>query len=108
MHRFYVEPTQSREPVITLSEREAHHASNVVRLREGERVAALDGQGSELLCQVETVKRNEVSLRVYQRNTLPPLPFQITLVQAIPKGKMMDTIIQKATELGVAEIRPSR
>ena len=106
MHRFYVEPGQSRETVITLSEREAHHASHVVRLREGERVVALDGEGSEMSCQVESIRKNEVRLKVYQRNSIPPLPFQITLVQAIPKGKMMETIVQKATELGVRCIAP--
>ncbi|HZM02134.1 MAG TPA: RsmE family RNA methyltransferase, partial [Candidatus Saccharimonadales bacterium] len=30
----------------------------------------------------------------------------VTLVQAIPKGKLLDTIIQKATELGAARIIP--
>ena len=106
MHRFYVEPGQARETMITLSEREAHHASHVVRLREGERVVALDGQGSELLCQVQAIRKSEVQLKVYQRNKIPPLPFEITLVQAVPKGKMMDTIVQKAAELGVHRIVP--
>ena len=106
MHRFFVEPAQTREAVITLSEREGHHASHVVRAREGERVVGLDGQGSELLCQVESIRKSEVRLKVYQRNSIPPLPFELILVQAIPKGKMMDTIVQKATELGAHRIVP--
>jgi 16S rRNA (uracil1498-N3)-methyltransferase len=36
----------------------------------------------------------------------PPLPCRIVLAQAVPKGKNMDLIIQKATELGAAEIAP--
>jgi 16S rRNA (uracil1498-N3)-methyltransferase len=36
----------------------------------------------------------------------PPFPFEVTLIQAIPKGKAFENIIQKATELGVARIIP--
>ena len=106
MHRFYIEPGQSQSESIQLSEREAHHALNVLRLKAGERVSVLDGQGSELLCTVEGTGKHEVSLRVYQRNKIAPLPYQVTLVQAIAKGKAMETIIQKAAELGAYRVVP--
>ncbi|MDX1952121.1 MAG: RsmE family RNA methyltransferase [Verrucomicrobiota bacterium] len=106
MHRFYIEPAQSQKPVITLSERESHHAVKVLRIREGERVVVLDGVGLELLCEVQQAEAESVSLKVYQKNNIPPLPYQLTLVQAIPKGKNMDIIVQKATELGTHRIIP--
>ncbi len=106
MHRFYVEPGASGNSVIELNEREAHHAANVVRVKEGERVAALDGQGSELSCTVEKIGKRGVSLRVYQRNKIAPLPYQLTLAQAVPKGKTMETIVQKAAELGAWKVVP--
>jgi 16S rRNA (uracil1498-N3)-methyltransferase len=106
MHRFFVEPGQSGNALIELSEREAHHAANVVRVNEGERVTALDGQGGELSCTVEKVGKRGVTLRVYQRNKTAPLPYQLTLVQAVPKGKTMETIVQKAAELGAWKVVP--
>ena len=106
MHRFYVEPRQSGNDLIELNEREAHHGANVLRLKEGERVVALDGQGSELGCTIEKVSKRGVSLSVYQRHSVAPLPYQLTLVQAIPKGKMMETIVQKAAELGAWKVVP--
>ena len=106
MNRFYIEPGQSRQSAIELSERESHHAMNVLRIKPNERVMALDGHGAELLCQVEKIGKHTVSLKVYQRNNVPPLPYQITLVQAMPKGKTMETIIQKATELGSSRVIP--
>lgn len=106
MHRFYVEPGLSGNDTIELNEREAHHAANVLRLKPGERVVALDGQGSELCCTVQSVHKRGVTLAVYQRNTIPPLPYQLTLVQAIPKGKIMETIVQKAAELGAWKVVP--
>jgi 16S rRNA (uracil1498-N3)-methyltransferase len=106
MHRFFVEPRHARGALLTLSERESHHATKVLRIQKGERVVVLDGAGSELLCQVDDIARDEVKLRVYQRNSIPPLPYQITLLQAIPKGKTMETIVQKAAELGAHRVIP--
>jgi 16S rRNA (uracil1498-N3)-methyltransferase len=106
MHRFYVEPSQSGEKSIEVSEREFHHATHVLRLKEGERVVALDGQGAELSCTIESITKRALTLRVYQRNAVAPLPYQVTLVQAIPKGKTMELIVQKAAELGVWRVVP--
>jgi 16S rRNA (uracil1498-N3)-methyltransferase len=106
MHRFYVEPAESRKELTELSEREAHHALNVLRLKEGERVVALNGEGAELCCTVEKVGKRGVTLRVYQRGAIPPLPYQLTLIQAVPKGKAMEIIVQKAAELGAWKVLP--
>ncbi|MCC6820859.1 MAG: 16S rRNA (uracil(1498)-N(3))-methyltransferase [Verrucomicrobia subdivision 3 bacterium] len=106
MHRFYIPPEQCRDAVIELTDTEAHHALRVLRLQTGERVTVLDGVGQELLCKVRTAARHTVTLAVLHRNTSPPLPCQITLLQAVPKAKAMDYIIQKATELGAARVVP--
>jgi 16S rRNA (uracil1498-N3)-methyltransferase len=106
MHRFYIEPERSGDSLIELSEREAHHATHVLRLQPKDRVVALNGQGAELLCHIEEIGKKRVTLRVYQRNAVPPLPYRLTLVQAIPKGKTMETIVQKATELGAWRVVP--
>lgn len=106
MHRFYLPPEECRGDVLTLSGREAHHALHVVRVRDGERVVVLDGAGRELHCEVRACKRDSVSVQVLERNSVPPLPCSITLLQAIPKGKIIESIIQKATELGAARIVP--
>ncbi|MEW6303122.1 MAG: 16S rRNA (uracil(1498)-N(3))-methyltransferase [Verrucomicrobiota bacterium] len=105
MHRFYV-PSASHHQELTLPEREAHHAVNVLRIKEGERVVVLDGAGHEIMCQVRSCERGEVVLKVTQRHAIAPLPYELTLLQAITKGKTMDLIIQKATELGAHRIVP--
>lgn len=106
MHRFYLPPEQCRENTLVLTEREAHHALHVLRVRPGERVVVLDGAGQELMCEAQKPDSEQLKLVVSQRNKVPPLPHQITLLQAIPKGKIMEGIIQKATELGVHRIVP--
>jgi len=106
MHRFYLPPAQSRDDTLFLTGGEAHHAMHVLRLRQGERVVVLDGAGQELLCEALKPGPHSVQLAVVQRNTVPPLPCQITLLQAVPKGKIIEGIIQKATELGAHRIVP--
>jgi len=106
MHRFYIPPADCAGDRLRLTGREAHHALNVLRLRAGETVTVLDGAGHEFVCEMENVARQVVSLAIRERNFVPPLPCQITLIQALPKGKIMDSIIQKAVELGARRIIP--
>ena len=86
--------------------REAHHTAQVLRVRTGQEVIVLDGEGHEFRCIVQNVSPKIVSLSIQQKIFTPPQPYEITLLQAIPKGKIIESIIQKATELGVARIVP--
>ena len=106
MHRFYIPPRDCAGNRLRLEGREAHHALNVLRLRHGETVTVLDGVGHEFLCEVENPTRQVVTLLVRNQNFIPPLPCQITLIQALPKGKIMDSIVQKAVELGAQRVIP--
>jgi 16S rRNA (uracil1498-N3)-methyltransferase len=106
MHRCFLSPEQSRGERLILPEAEAHHALNVLRLRVGDRVVVLNGGGEELLCELATAGKRSAELIVRQRNRVAPLPYAITLIQAVTKGKTMDLIIQKATELGASRIVP--
>ncbi|MBS0630707.1 MAG: 16S rRNA (uracil(1498)-N(3))-methyltransferase [Verrucomicrobia bacterium] len=95
------------EPVdITLSSDESHHLVAVNRARVGDTVVAFDGRGSEWICELTSDKKNAAVLKVRFRQKAKPLPYSITLGQALPKGPSMDAIVRKATEIGVARIVP--
>ena len=106
MHRFYVPAQQCKAPALFLAGPEAHHALHVLRVRRGERVAVLDGAGHEFLCQVQEHDRDKIRLSIAEERFVPPSHSQITLLQALPKGKIIESIIQKATELGASRIVP--
>ena len=106
MHRFYLPPHQTQGPTLTLSAGDAHHALHVVRVRQNERVVVLDGAGHEYLCEVDKIDREDVTLKVVQKQALPALPYRITLAQAMTRSKTMDLIVQKATELGAHRLVP--
>jgi 16S rRNA (uracil1498-N3)-methyltransferase len=106
MHRFYLPPDRCHGPVLTLSEREAHHGLRVLRLRRGDQVLVLDGAGRELQAEVRALERDGIELSVLGERSFPPWPCRTTLLQAIPKGHLFEDIVRKATELGVGRIVP--
>jgi 16S rRNA (uracil1498-N3)-methyltransferase len=106
MHRFFAPPEATVGGDINLPPAEVQHAVRVLRSRPGDRAVVLNGQGEEILAEMVDVGRRSVRLRVLRRQTLPRHPCRITLLQAVPKARAMDLIVQKATELGAARVVP--
>ena len=104
MHRFYLSPNDWSSARLTGPE--AHHARSVLRLDPRDRVVLFDGRGREATAEISSLNSSAVQLRVLQEAITPPLRARITLAQAVPKGKNMDLIVQKAVEIGAAEIFP--
>ena len=65
-----------------------------------------NGRGHEITAEIISVERERIQLRKLTETRTPPLRCRITLAQAIPKGKNMDVIVQKAVEIGASEIAP--
>ncbi len=105
-HRFYIPPERWTLKPRVLEDAEAHHCIDVLRLGVGARVVIFDGRGSEVTAEITTVERGRAQLKDLMSVKMEPLRCAITLAQAIPKGKNMELIVQKATELGVAKIVP--
>jgi 16S rRNA (uracil1498-N3)-methyltransferase len=106
MHRFYLAPEKWNRDALALTGSEAHHCRNVLRLESGDKVVLFDGRGRELTAEIVSNEAAEISLRKLHEAKTPPLRCRITLGQAIPKGKNMDLIVQKAVEIGASEIAP--
>jgi 16S rRNA (uracil1498-N3)-methyltransferase len=106
MHRFYLAPEDWNPDAFTLAGSEAHHGRNVLRLEAGDKVVLFDGRGREATAEIESVEPSGIRLRKLHEAKSSPLRCRITLAQAIPKGKNMDLIVQKAVEIGAAEIAP--
>ncbi|HTJ79145.1 MAG TPA: 16S rRNA (uracil(1498)-N(3))-methyltransferase [Rariglobus sp.] len=99
----------STEPMpreLRLSAEESHHLVVVNRARRGDTVIAFDGQGTEWTCELQADSKREAVLAVRSTQRAAPLPFDITLAQALPKGPSMDAIVRKATEIGARRIVP--
>jgi len=105
MARFFLAPEAWGEEAL-LEGDEARHLVQVLRTGEGDQVRVFDGRGRSADAGILEVSRRAVRLRLGEtRQAEAPRP-AVVLAQAIPKGKTMDLIVQKAVELGVAEIQP--
>ncbi|WP_159502074.1 16S rRNA (uracil(1498)-N(3))-methyltransferase [Microbacterium sp. 18062] len=91
---------------VLLTGAEAHHAAAVRRVRVGEDVSVGDGRGAWLAGVIESASPRAVSVRVTERQDVPPRTPRLVLVQALAKGDRDELAIQAATELGVDAIVP--
>ena len=106
MHRFFLSPEHCQTPAPVLDGREAHHALHVLRIKPGETVEILDGQGGRLKCLVRQCERRSLSLEVRDRQHLPRTGVPCVLYQGLLKPKAMEWVLQKAAELGTSRIVP--
>src|SRR5882762_10038519 len=106
MHRFYIAPENWNPDALSLRGPEAHHARDVLRMKRGDRAVVFNGRGREVTAEIVDLAKSEIHLRKLHESETPPLRCRLTLGQAIPKGKNMDLIVQKAVEIGAVEIAP--
>ena len=104
--RVFCQPPEREPSEIPLNAEESHHLLAVNRARTGDTVVAFDGRGHEWICELADPAPRAAGLKVRFRQQARPLPYEITLGQALPKGPFMDAIVRKATELGAARIVP--
>lgn len=107
LSRFYA-PALPDSPAVevALEESEAHHATNVLRLGIGREVELFDGQGLVARGTIAFAKRSDVrvALRTVERVSRPGRA--VHLAFAVPKGKRLDWLLEKATELTAASLQP--
>lgn len=90
-----------------LPEEQAHYIGRVLRHGVGDAVQLFDGSGQEYLGQLIEVGKKSVRVELTEQLPgQPDSPLRVHLGQGLSRGERMDWAIQKATELGVAEITP--
>jgi 16S rRNA (uracil1498-N3)-methyltransferase len=92
---------------VELSTSESHHAMHVLRLGAGDSVELLDGRGRTAAGRIVQTKRGVVTVEVAGEAQAHQRPGpEVHLAFAVPKGKRLDWLLEKATELGAASLRP--
>ena len=88
---------------LRLSDEEEHHIHKVLRGRAGDRIEVVDGAGR--LFVAELLGGREATI-AEERPAAGGVEGEVVLYQAVPKGRHMDLVVEKATELGVARVVP--
>ena len=104
MPRFFVPRAELGENFLVLTGENAAHA-RVLRLKNGDAVTVCDGEGEEWHCVVSDVAPGQVSL-VVQEHTAAKSEAAVfcSVYMAFAKADKFEHVIQKATELGAAEL----
>lgn len=106
MRRFFFDSSQKITEYVLISGAEAHHIRTVLRSRPGEKVELLDGVGGIFYSQIDQINAETVCFKILGHRQEPESCSPLTLAMALLKGKKMDMLVQKATELGVQEFVP--
>ncbi len=107
MARFFVEGIVRIGESCEIAGEDARKLKLVLRARTGDEVEILDSAGARYRCTIEKFERNALVLpRERLAESAPTRSLRFTLAQGIPKGSKMDYVVEKASELGVAQLVP--
>ena len=105
MPRFFVEGRPQGE--VLLGGEDGRHIVRSLRMRPGEALTLCDGQGTDYACTFVSAQGESALVRVEEAfpNRTEPRA-QVTVCQCLAKGDKLETVTQKAVELGAAALWP--
>ena len=107
MPRFFVNKDAVGEEEIRIIGADAFHIARSLRMAVGDTVTVLDGEGGEYRCRLTRIRDEECTAEIVESSAAGgESPVRITLFMAYPKSDKLELVVQKAVELGAAEIIP--
>lgn len=104
--RLFVEQVLEQGARVVIEGNQAHYLARVMRVAAGDGVVLCDDATGEWAARVETTGKREVMLEVAaQMRPREEVP-DFWLCPALLKKDRFDLVLEKATELGAAQIRP--
>lgn len=105
--RVYLQKSKISNGVAIIEGSDADHLVKVMRLTEGSKFCICDGVSAEYDATITHISDLYVEAAVNERREPETEPYcPIVLYQCLPKGDKMETVVQKAVELGVTDIVP--
>lgn len=107
MRRFFITPEAISGNRAVIQGQEARHLATVLRLVPGDTVELVDGKGTMVRAEIETISPQNINLVIIEESsTKSESPVHITIAQGMLKDKKMDMLIRHLTELGICEWIP--
>ncbi|MEJ8816574.1 RsmE family RNA methyltransferase [Lacibacter sp. H407] len=104
---FYLESFDASQQLITLNEETSKHVVQVLRMKEGELLQLTDGKGSLLLAKITDAHKKHCTVQVQSTSYKPQAARKITIaISLVKNANRFEWFLEKATEIGVAEIIP--
>ena len=104
MQKLFLDYTPENE--IILDGEEARHIAKSLRMKVGDMLTVTDGNGNDFGCQIETVTKDTVTLKVCYRQANNSEPTcKVTIYQGVPKST---NPTKKAPQRKISAIKKSR
>lgn len=98
---FYIEKKERRESIITLNPQQTKQIRKVLKLRLGEKIVLVDGQGTNYSAEVASLEKSGVKAKIKEAFLIKDEFQTINLIMGVPKLVKLDEIISRCTQLGV-------
>ena len=104
---FHVQTLPEPGDAVSLDKQEAKHASGPRRLGPGDEVVVFDGQGLRAPGRIAgRDDRGDLEVEVGRHELEPADSPRIELAASLPKGDRLSTMLDMATQLGIASFTP--
>lgn len=105
MPRFFISEIPCKQTI--LKGEDGKHIAKSLRMKIGESLILCDGQGTDYSCTISAIEQEQVTVAIQSSTPTKSEPtISVTLYQGLPKADKMDSIVQKAVEMGVTRIVP--
>jgi 16S rRNA (uracil1498-N3)-methyltransferase len=105
MHRFFVPKDQILNETIEFDEDQIHHIKNVLKLVNGTKIEAFNGEYKSYLASVNYINKN-VNADILEVKEEESSDFKLNIFQAIIKNQKLEYIVEKLTEIGISSFTP--
>lgn len=105
MRRYWVDKKYIQNESVELSGDVFHHICDVCRQTVGSRFEILGLESQCLLVEITEKSKKSAVCKIISRRAIPPLPYpHIHLALSIPKPQVLDSVLERAVELGVSSV----
>ncbi len=107
MPRFFIDKNNIKDKTAVISGTDVNHIKNVLRMNEGEELILCDMEGTDLYCAISSMDEKSITCNILNTwRSYSELDTKLYLFQSLAKGDKMDTVVQKAVELGAYAVIP--
>lgn len=107
MHRVFTDEKNinNEDKFLTVTGDDAYHLIKVMRIKKGDEITVCDKNNTDYICQAAHIEKDNIIFNIIDSNASEEEKnYKITLCQAMPKGSKIETVLQKAVELGADNI----
>ena len=106
MPKFFVSKESIENNIAKIEGKDAFHIARSLRMAVGDNIYISDGEGHDYLATLTDIKDDLCTAEILSEGDSAEPKMSITLYMAYPKGDKLETVIQKAVELGATRIVP--